>query len=394
MDDRAWPAYRGKTVAMTIVMLAQATPPTPSGGWFGFDSLFFLTLVFVFGGAIVTALLTRWSRDKCLKLLNGDRVTIERSDGAVVWGTLDVLSEGVEVRFTTPGVDRLGRRRSSVMIYPAELTGKTLGLLRAHETMTEQGRRERDRQVERSFNPGLFRRVWRKVRIFVNTLRDAFSKAVNLVVGQVVKARPDSQMLATQQGSVTQIGDTLVTRGLAANAYEPLLERHIGKPVIVDLKRPGDAPAMGFAGYLAEYTADFVAVFNVQHELGQTFELDLPRDAGEPVRQDDVAVTAGFADGRITITNVGTEAVLVTSAEREAFEPLDIGATIAPGGTLGLPGKDLGGARVMLAKLRRFDIVAPRSAAIVRHAGELLPRRSFLDDLGLDELPLVPRKQK
>lgn len=372
---------------------------------FGLDSLFFLTLLFIFGTAIVTAIFTKWAKDKCLKFFNGDAVTLERDDGRTTWGTLRVLSSGVEVEFATPGVDPIGRRRSSVMVYANELDTKTLALFRYHDALDAREREARDRQVDKTFNPGFFRRLWRKVRVLANTLRDAFSKALGAFIGQVAKANPSSRVLSTHQASVTEIGTTLVTRGNSANAYEPLLERHIGKPVILDLAKPGGG-TIGVPGYLVEYTSKFIALFNVEHEAPEALELRLPKTGDAepkcvksqptpttPAAGCAVELTATVEADRIVVRNNGFDPAVVEQVEPEAFEPVVIGAIIPPGGSLDLPVRDVGGALLRARQVRRLDVVAPRTRGIVRHAGELLPKRKFLDDLGLDELPLVPKRR-
>jgi hypothetical protein len=48
------------------------------------------------------------------------------------------------------------------------------------------------------------------VRNLINTLRDAFNAAIGAVVGQYQRMNPASAVLATQAGSVTQIGQTLL----------------------------------------------------------------------------------------------------------------------------------------------------------------------------------------
>ena len=65
---------------------------------------------------------------------------------------------------------------------------------------------------------------------------------------------------------MTQIGQTLLGK-FAANAYEPLLEQYIGQPVILDVVDPinPNNATVQYAGYLADYTRQFIAVFNVDH---------------------------------------------------------------------------------------------------------------------------------
>src|SRR5204863_2701320 len=104
-------------------------------------------------------------------------------------------------------------------------------------------------------------------------LRDAFNAAIGAVIGQYQRMNP---AFSLQAESVSQIGQTLV--GKFANAYEPLLEQYIGQPVILDVADPIDPnnATVEYAGYLADYTQNFIAVFNVEHRCGEVQEVTLP----------------------------------------------------------------------------------------------------------------------
>lgn len=65
-------------------------------------------------------------------------------------------------------------------------------------------------------------------------------------------------------------------------------------------------------------------------------------------------------------------------------------AFIPPSGLLDLPARDARGAKLILEPIRCMDVVAPRKYATIRHAGEPVERRSLLDEIGLEQLPLVP----
>jgi hypothetical protein len=58
-------------------------------------------------------------------------------------------------------------------------------------------------------------------------------------------------------------------------------------------------------------------------------------------------------------------------------------------GTLDLPARDACGAKLVIEVLRSLDIIAPRRVATVRHAGELVERRGFVEELHLKQLPRV-----
>ena len=381
-------------------------------------ALFYLTLLFIFLTAVVTTVFTKWARDKCLKLFHGYHVTLERSRGQTTWGRLKVFSAGIEVVFDHPFVDVEGRKKTSTMIYGPEVEPQVLSLLRYHNELDEASRRLRDKQIRTTFNPGPLRRFSRKVRNFVNTLRDAFNAAIGAAVGQYQRMNPaggggaGGAVLATQGQSVTAIGQTILGK-FAGNAYEPLLEQYIGQPVILDVADPLDPnnATVSYAGFLADYTQSFVAVFNVEHTFAEEVELELPdADRGDPLPPLPPPPGPGAApapltpprsahrglevrlDGpRVKIHNASPEAVVVRRLVREGFEPLEIGAVIPPRGQIDLPARDTRAGRLRVDLVRCTDVVAPRKYAVIRHAGELVERRGIAEELSLSQLPLVPR---
>jgi hypothetical protein len=396
-------------------LLAHATPPpapapAPGGGPTA-STIFYLTLLFIFATAIITAIVTKWSRDKCLKFFHDYHVTLQRVRGQTIWGGLKVFATGVEIVYDHPFVDHRGRKKTSYMMYQQELETQLLSLLRYHDELDATSQRHREKQIQRTFNPGPTRRGMRKFRNFVNTLRDAFNAAIGAVVGQYQRMNPASAVLSTQAGQVTQIGQTLL--GRFANAYEPLLEQYIGQPVILDVADPVNPnnAIVEYTGYLADYTQNFIAIFNVSHKATEQLTVQLPQlEPGEPlaplpsppppgapapVLPPPVHVEQELAirvDGsRLKIQNTRNEAVVIRRLERAEFEPVTIGMVIPPMGTLDLAIRDARGAQLVVEVVRCLDIVAPRKLATVRHAGVLVERRGFADELSIDQLPLVPR---
>ena len=392
-----------------MLPLAQQLAPAPAGA--GAADIFYLTLLFIFVTAIVTTVVTKRARDKCLKFFRGYPVTLERLRGQTIWGRLKVFSSGVEVLYDHPVVDAQGHKKTSFLIYGQEMDAQVLSLFRYHDALDDPMQRRRLAQIERTFNPGPMRRLWRGVRNFVNTLRDAFNAAIGAAVGQYQRMNPASVVLASQGQSVTAIGQTLL--GRFANAYEPLLEQYIGQPVILEAADPLDPnnATVQYAGYLADYTQQFVALLNVAHETAEEIVLSLPDVAeGErlpplpgppppggpplqlppPIKQDD-----GFAiriDGsRVQIQNTRREAAVVRRLERGGFEPLSLAVMIPSNGTVELPARDARGGNLILQIVRYLDVIAPRKYATVRHAGALVKRRGLVDELHLDQLPLIPK---
>jgi hypothetical protein len=392
-----------------LLPLAQAT--TSSGP--SATTLFLITLALIFITAIITTVATKWSRDKCLKFFNRYHVTLERVRGQTTWGMLKVFSSGIEIVYDHPYVDHRGQRKTSFLIYQQELDQQMLSLLRYHDELEPDAQKRRIKQVHSTFNPGPIKRMWRGIRNFVNTLRDAFNTAIGAAVGQYQRMNPAAAALGAQAGSVTTIGQTLL--GKFANAFEPLLEQYIGQPVILEVADPVNPnnATVQYAGYLADYTQSFVAIFNVEHKTGQEVWLELPDlekgDALPPLPpppppgapapvlpppmklEHDLAVRI---DGRrFKIQNTRIEPVVVRRIERPGFEPLEIGMVIPSNGTLDLPARDARGGKLFCEIIRCLDVIAPRKFATIRHAGELVERRGFVDEIEhtFDRLPLVPK---
>jgi hypothetical protein len=386
-----------------MLVLAQTTGPDAS-------TVFYLSLLFIFVTAIVTAVLTKWARDKCLKLFHGYHVTVERNRGQTTWGKLKVFSSGIEITYDQPYIDTRGQRKTSYMVYGQEVEQNVLSILRYHDELEEEAQKARKKQVHRTFNPGPLKRLWRGIRNFVNTLRDAFSAAIGAAVGQFQKMNP-AAALATQGQNVTQIGSALLAR--FANAYEPLLEQYIGQPVILDVADPinPNHATQQYAGYLADYTQGFVAIFNVNHTTAEDVCITLPDvERGDPLPPLPAPPAAGAPpialpppvkvehciavriDGaRFRLHNTGHEPIVVRRLEREGFEPYLFGMTIPPNGTLDLPARDAKGGKLFIEIIRCLDVIAPRRFATIRHAGELVERRGLMDELALDQYLVSPR---
>ncbi|CAN5435379.1 hypothetical protein BH09PLA1_BH09PLA1_03630 [soil metagenome] len=396
---------------MEFGLYTLAQQPLPSSGAPSPTTILYVTLLFIFLTAVVTTVVTKWSRDKCLKFLHGYHITLERTRGQTSWGRLRVFSSGIEIVYDSPYVDALGRKKTSYLIYQQELEQQVLSIVRYHGELDEPSGRDRRSQVHRTFNPGPLRRGWRGVRNFVNTLRDAFNNAIGAVVGQYQRMNPASAVLGAQAGSVTNIGQTLL--GKFANAYEPLLEQYIGQPVILDVGDPlnPNNATVQYTGYLADYTQSFIAIFNVEHAKLQEIVLELPDiergDALPPIPPPPppggtpimlpppITAQQGLnvrIDGlRMKVHNSRLEPVVVRRLERDGFEPIEFGAVIPSNGFLDLPARDARGAKLLLEIIQCLDIVAPRKFATVRHAGQQLERSGFVDELHLDQLPLVPK---
>lgn len=338
---------------------AEAVPPTWIGdAWWKviLDNALALTILFIFLAAIVSVIVNKRRKDKCLKLLHDFHCTYLTTAGKAIWGDLVVYSEGLELKFDAPHTTRRGLVKSSALIYQSQITN-CLAVCRVVDGLAEAELAQRRVQINRTFEPNVLRRFVRWFRNILATLKDAFNKAMSAIIGAVAKARPGA--IASQQSQVTEIGTTLL--GAAANAYEPILEAHIGKPVILKLAGPADTPTatvLEVPGYLVDYTENFVAVFNVEHETIEPVSLALTEDVDDP------RFAVALTDLDVKVTAKGPELVIVKSVSSGSlFHQLEVPLT--PGCSVTLrhePGEEV---RLELQITRRIDIVAPRALATI-----------------------------
>jgi hypothetical protein len=387
---------------MHLLAQTPGAPPAISA-----STVFYLSLLLIFLTAIITALVTKWSKDKCLKLFNGYHVTLERARGQTTWGILKVFSTGIEILYDHALTDARGRKKTSYILYQQELDQQVLSLLRYHDELPPARQAARLLEVHRTFNPGPFRRLWRHIRNAFNTLKDAFNAAIGAVIGQYQKLNP---VFSTGSTQVTQIGQTLLSK--FANAYEPLLEQYIGQPVILDVADPinPNNATNEFVGYLADYTQNFIAVFNVEHSTTEWIEVTLPdQDSGDvlpplppppapgamplvlpPPLKSENGLAVRLDGLRVKVQNTRPDTIVVRELLKEGFEPLAFGSVLPPNAIFELPARDARAGKLRCEIIRTLDVVAPRKFATIRHAGELLERKGILDDLALPQLPLVP----
>jgi hypothetical protein len=359
-----------------IPMISQITPPVPvqQGSWLSVDSIFWFTILLIFIVTIVSAMLRRLVNDKILKLFHHYHVGFFSETRPAIWGDCMVSSQGLKLLFDKAFVTQRTLVKSSALLYEDELT-PMICMTRCVLRLTEHERRKRLRQIERTFHPGALRRARRWSGNMLNTMRDAITKTMSLVIGRMT-AVPGSMAgaaISTQAGDLNTLTGSVVN--LAANAYEPLLERYIGQPIVVEIQLPNPAGATGsatlveFPGYLVDYTQKFLAVFNVDQTPVEKLEIKL-----EPGK----APSPDLADLKITTTDQDT---IIQCQGKDAFilvqlacgvHTADLQIAIIPGTTLVL-GPLEKPTILTVERTRQIDLIVPRTRARIRYGS--LPSR-------------------
>ena len=120
----------------------------------------------------------------------------------------------------------------SSVIYKTEYP-EIQAIVRFHDQLDSDKRQ--DIEEENSAAASILQKMRRMVMNIFKTMRDSAIEVVDLVLTQAKKAKKTGAALTAQDKQVTTIKQELL--GAAGNAYEPLLENHIGDRVIVYMKK-------------------------------------------------------------------------------------------------------------------------------------------------------------
>jgi hypothetical protein len=339
---------------------------TDSSGDGFLTNLLLLTILFIFVSAIVGAIVARRRRDRCLTLLDDYHITMVMADGHVLWGDLRVFSQGIEIQYDAPYRSRQGLIKSSYLLYQPEMD-QVVAYCRYVGNLTESEQRTRVRQVEARFRPGWVRRIRRSLVNVLNTIRDAFAQSMNAVIGQMGRVGGKTSVAASQKGEMEKVGKSLL--GAVGNAYEPMLERQIGKPIVIEMTSPADPDGkrIELCGYLAEYSDKYLAMFNVEQPVQET--LTLP--CNDAIERDDLMIEIDSVGLRVT--NKSSVPLIVDSVISDLGETRELGVVLTRASTARLPLLP-GHLSVRLLRVQRIDVICHRSKAVIRHTSlEALP---------------------
>ena len=239
-----------------------------------------ITILFIIFAAAVGAFIRKRSRDKCLKDFEQNVVTLEDTAGKTIWGKLRVENTGLEFVYPEKQKDEDGHDEASYILYKYEYP-KIGVVVRFHDELSENNKKAREKELEKTYHPDWDRRLKRKMLNVVRTVRDSVVEIVNLLISQAKKATPAGKMLTSQDKYVSQMKQELM--GSVGTSFEPLLERYIGQKVVLEMIK-GDK-IFEYCGVLKEYTAEFIEIMDVNYKIkedqpARTADLVVPRKRG------------------------------------------------------------------------------------------------------------------
>jgi len=224
------------------------------------DSIFYITIIFVFAAALISFIIQRWALDRCLKHFRDFHVSVEQEEEDPVWGELTVYPGGIEILYSEARSDDSGNTETSYILFEDQME-KITAIERYHEELDEEDQARRLKDVNSLKRRGLFKRIGRMLRNLSNAFKDAISQAMGLFVSQA-RGKASSSMAKSQDAGIKKIGDE--TLGAVGNRFEPILERYIGSKVIVEAKN-GDGLSR-HEGILKEYSSDWIELLECREK--------------------------------------------------------------------------------------------------------------------------------
>jgi len=323
-----------------------------------FDLSFFISIGLVFLLALIGAYLRSMVRDRCLKSWDGFHITVERVDGKVIWGVMHLEPTGMELSYLDNVQDEK-HIESTFLIYNSEYKN-IQAIYRYADKLSEWGKKQRARDVEKSFHPGPLRRLRRKSRNFLSTATDSLNEVVGVVLGRVQKS---GSRFLTDKDTATLGKLSGQVLGQAGSMYDPLLERYIGRRVVFELSEGNEVHE--HVGIFKNYSADFIEVLEVQYPQRQALALT-PEGTFESER-----LVVFRSNGALEVSNHDSWPILVICLKdgdrEEAINAVvDTGETIVLHPQLGMQHTP----HLLVQAVQELDMIAPRSRCVVRHRAE------------------------
>jgi hypothetical protein len=325
------------------------------------DNALLITVLLLLGGALVRGYLRANARDRVLRAFAGYHVTLERTDGRLVWGNLALHSTGMELLYRSDVQDE-HHVETSYILYRDEYP-KIQAIYRYCDQMQGRERERRQRELARTFHPGPWQRLKRHLGSLGSPVLDSLGQAIGALVGQV-QARGRHGITFSGEEYYTELNKSVV--GYVGTSYDPLLERYVGTRVVVEVTE-GDV-VYEHVGILKDYTADFFEILDVHYPNKAAVQFHGEADCSE--------------DGHVCLRREGDTLFVSNSGSSSLFlQRLRVGDQVLPLQAvldmdddleLHLPEGTAPEAEIELGVkvIRHLDWIVPRAHALIRHKAE------------------------
>lgn len=322
------------------------------------DLSLIVTIGLIFFLTLLGAYLRFKARDRCLKAWEGFHVTLERASGKLIWGVLHVESTGMELSYEDAVQDER-HIESSYLLFAGEYSD-IQAIYRYEDKLSEWGKRQRKKDIQRSFHPGPLRRFKRSSQNFLSTATDSLNEVFALVLGRVQKT--GGRYIASDGGAALKsVGGKVL--GQVGGIYDPLLEQYIGNRVVIELLEGEEVHE--HVGIFKNYSADFLEVLDIRYPQRHTLAIG----------PDGATANAGLAVSQegdvVRLMNHHSWPVLVNAISVGETEQM-INAVVDGGEVIELhvPEAAQGAVKVHLRVVTELDMIVPRSRCVVRHRAE------------------------
>jgi len=242
---------------------------------------FTVTIVVILMAALISAFSRRVKRDKCLYDFNNDPVVLEKINGEIAGeGILRVENTGLEFIYPEEKEDNKTQSVLSSYIFYKYEYPQIQALIRFHNRLSDEGKKAREKELKRTYNPSFFKRIRRKIQNLFKTISDSLTELANAMVMHFQKSSASGALLKSQDKYLKQINQNIIES--VGSAFDPILERYIGHKVVFELIK-GEV-LHRYTGILKEYTANYIEILDVMYEISggeaQKADIIIPQKLG------------------------------------------------------------------------------------------------------------------
>ncbi|MEN8213987.1 MAG: hypothetical protein ABFR19_06465 [Pseudomonadota bacterium] len=344
------------------------------------DRFLLFSILLVFLGAFFSSVLQQRRKDRVLKDLDGFQV-VARLKNKDVWGCFCAYPNAIELIFSRPYQNRRDKTLTSYIMF-SDMMETIEVIFRYHDELSPQNQQRRLKEIQRVSRPGIMLRIGRTTRNFLVAFQEAIGESIGILLTRAQKHMP----LKGEEKRLQKLGTGSVS--FADNmAYEAVLENYIAHRVVVEM-RMDDNSIVEYAGYLKEYSADWMSI--VGCHVNEESRLPL-RDANRLMLQRviDFQLHLAFSAEnpqqiifRLQLTNRGEKTISLCHIENDNGYQHQIDSKLAPQESISVELSDL--PEESLLEVDRNQLPLQLALIAPERAAREIPAESRDDVVGPD----------